>query len=95
MVDGVFLAIASKAWKGMPAELQKRVRDAALAGARFNDENRIKDEQGLVEFFKKEGLQVTVPDVEAFRRHVQKAYLESEFSKTWPKGMLERVNATK
>lgn len=95
LVDGVFLAISSKAWKAMTAEQQRKVRDAALAGARFNNENRIKDEQGLIEFFKKEGLAVTVPDVEAFRRQVQKAYLESEFSKSWPKGMLERVNVTK
>ncbi len=95
MVDGVFLALSNKAWKAMPPDLQKKVKEAALAGARFNNENRIKDEQGLIDFFKKEGLTVTVPDVEAFRRHVQKAYLESEFSKTWPKGMLERVNETK
>ncbi len=95
LVDGVFLAIASKAWKAMTPDLQKKVQDAALAGARFNNESRIKDEQGLLEFFKREGLQVTTPDVEAFRRHVQKAYLESEFSKSWPTGMLERVNATK
>jgi len=95
LVDGEFLAISSKAWKAATAEQQKKVRDAALAGARFNNENRIKDEQGLIEFFKKEGLTVTVPDVEAFRRQVQKAYLESEFSKSWPQGMLERVNATR
>ncbi len=95
LVDGVFLAISTKAWKAMTPEQQKKVRDAALAGARFNNENRVKDEQGLLDFFKREGLTVTVPDVEAFRRHVQKAYLESEFSKSWPKGMLERVNATK
>lgn len=95
LVDGVFLAMSSKAWKAMPPDLQKKVRDAALAGAKFNNENRIKEEQSLVDFFKKEGLTITVPDVEAFRRHVQKAYLESEFSKSWPKGMLERVNETK
>ncbi len=95
LVDGVFLAIASKTWKATPPDLQKKIRDAALAGARFNNENRVKDEQSLLEFFRKEGLQVVTPDVEAFRRHVQKAYLESEFSKTWPAGMLERVNATK
>ena len=95
LVDGVFLAISNKAWKAMDPEQQQKVRDAAVAGARFNNENRIKDEQGLLEFFKNEGLQITVPDVDAFRRHVQKAYLESEFSKSWPKGMLERVNATR
>ncbi|MGQ0663816.1 MAG: sialic acid TRAP transporter substrate-binding protein SiaP [Pseudomonadota bacterium] len=95
MVDGVFLAIAKKAWMATPPAHQKLLQEAALAGAKFNNENRIKDEQGLVEFFRREGLAVTVPDVEAFRARVQKAYLESEFSKDWPKGMIERVNATK
>jgi tripartite ATP-independent transporter DctP family solute receptor len=95
LVDGVLLAIASKTWKGLAPDLQKRVRDAAMAGARYNNENRVKDEQSLLDFFRKEGLQVTTPDVEAFRRHVQKAYLESDLSKSWPPGMLERVNATK
>ena len=33
LVDGVFLAIASKAWTAMTPDLQKKVRDAALAGA--------------------------------------------------------------
>jgi hypothetical protein len=33
--------------------------------------------------------------VEAFRSQVQKTYLESELSKAWPKGMVERVNAIK
>jgi TRAP-type transport system periplasmic protein len=38
---------------------------------------------------------VTTPDLDAFRRTVQGAYLGSEYAKVWPKGMLERINATK
>jgi hypothetical protein len=38
---------------------------------------------------------VTTPDVEAFRKHVQAAYLNSDYAKVWPAGLLERVNATK
>jgi hypothetical protein len=38
-------------------------------------------------------MTITVPDRDAFREHVQKAYLESEFSKDWPEGLLERINA--
>jgi TRAP-type transport system periplasmic protein len=40
-------------------------------------------------------LKVYKPDVEAFRSHVQKIYLESDLSKAWPKGMVDRVNAVK
>lgn len=95
LVDAVFLSISTKAWKAMSADDQRKVKAAAVAGAKFNNENRIKDENELIEFFKKEGLTVVKPDVDAFRSSVQKAYLASEFSKEWPKGMLERVNATR
>jgi len=33
------------------------------------------------------------PDVKAFREHAQKAYLASDIAKSWPKGMLEKINA--
>jgi TRAP-type C4-dicarboxylate transport system substrate-binding protein len=95
LVDAIFIAISNKAWSAMSADDQAKVKAAALTGARFNNENRIKDEAALLEFFRKEGLTVTTPDVDAFRQTVQKAYLQSEFSKAWPKGMLERVNAVR
>jgi TRAP-type C4-dicarboxylate transport system substrate-binding protein len=77
-----------------PAQQQK-VQAAANAAAAFNNENRIKEEAAIVDFFKQQGLTVTTPDVEAFRRQVQAAYASSDIAKSWPKGMLERINATK
>ena len=61
----------------------------------YNNENRIKEEAQLVDFFKQQGLQVTTPDVDAFRKSVQTTYLNSDYAKVWPKGLLERINATK
>ncbi|GAB4173382.1 MAG: TRAP transporter substrate-binding protein DctP [Thalassobaculales bacterium] len=95
LVDAIFLSIAAKTWNGLPAADKALVQSAALKGAQFNNENRIRDEQGLLDFFKAQGLTVTTPDVAAFRDTVQKAYLASEFSKSWPAGMLDRVNAVK
>jgi len=93
LVDGVFLSIAGKTWNGLSAEQQEMVQAAADAAARFNNENRVRDEARLVAFFKDQGLMVYAPDVDAFRSQVQKMYLESEFSQDWPDGLLERVNA--
>jgi TRAP-type C4-dicarboxylate transport system, periplasmic component len=77
-----------------PAQRQK-VQAAADAAAAFNNENRIKEEAQIVDFFKKEGLTVTTPDVEAFRKSVQAAYATSDIAKAWPAGLLDRINATK
>jgi hypothetical protein len=38
---------------------------------------------------------VTTPDVDAFRKAVQAAYAGSDIAKTWPAGLLDRINATK
>ena len=53
----------------------------------------VKNEAELVDFFKGEGLEVYTPNVDAFRERAQKMYLESDFSKDWPEGMLDRINA--
>ena len=95
LVDGIFIAISNKAWNAMAPAQKQKVKAAADAAASFNNENRLKEESQLVEFFKKEGLQVTLPDVDAFRKSVQATYQNSEYAKVWPKGLLERVNATK
>jgi TRAP-type transport system periplasmic protein len=94
-VDGIFISISNKMWGNLSAEQKTKVRAAAQAAAKYNNENRIKDEAQLVDFFKKEGLTVTTPDLDAFRKTVQAAYLNSDYAKVWPKGMLERINATK
>ncbi len=95
LVDGIFIAISNKAYNAMNAAQKTKVKAAAQAASVYNNENRIKEEGQLVEFFKKEGLTVTTPDVDAFRKTVQTTYQNSEYAKVWPKGLLERINATK
>ena len=95
LVDGIFIAISNKAWNAMAAAQRQKVKAAADAAASYNNENRLKEESQLVEFFKKEGLQVTVPDVDTFRKSVQATYQNSDYAKVWPKGLLERINLTK
>ena len=95
LVDGIFIAIATKSFNALTAVQKQKVTAAAQAAAAYNNENRIKEEGQLVEFFKKEGLQVTTPDVDAFRKSVQATYQNSDYAKVWSKGIVERINATK
>jgi tripartite ATP-independent transporter DctP family solute receptor len=95
LVDGIFIAISNKSFNALSAAQKQKVTAAAQAAAGFNNENRIKEEAQLVEFFKKEGLQVTTPDIDAFRKAVQATYQNSDYAKVWPKGIVERINATK
>ncbi|HPW82943.1 MAG TPA: sialic acid TRAP transporter substrate-binding protein SiaP, partial [Rhodoferax sp.] len=94
LVDGLFIAISNKSMNALNAAQKAKVLAAAQAAAAYNNENRLKEEAQLVEFFKKEGLQVTVPNVDAFHKSVQATYMASDYAKVWPKGLLDRINAT-
>jgi tripartite ATP-independent transporter DctP family solute receptor len=95
LVDSLFIAISNKSLHALTPAQRQKVTAAAQAAATYNNENRIKEEAQLVDFFKKEGLKVTVPDVEAFRKSVQATYQASDYAKAWPKGLVERINATR
>jgi TRAP-type transport system periplasmic protein len=95
LVDGIFLSISNKSWNALGAAQKTKVKAAAQAAVAYNNENRLKEEAQIVDFFKQQGLQVSTPDVDAFRRSVQAAYAASDIAKTWPRGLLERINAVK
>jgi len=93
LADMNFLALRKSVWDSLSGDQQRAMMDAAQAAVEEIGKNQLAEEAKLVDFFKSQGLKVYTPDVEAFRTRVQKMYLESEFSKDWPKGMVERINA--
>jgi tripartite ATP-independent transporter DctP family solute receptor len=95
LVDGLFIALSNKAWQAMSTAQKQKVKAAAAEAARFNDEGRIMEEAQLVEFFRSQGLAVATPDLTAFRKAVQDAYMKSDYAKAWPAGLLERINNTR
>jgi len=95
LVDSLQLAIAGKTWSALSGADREAVKKAAATAAKFNDDNRVREEKELIGFFRAQGIAVTTPDVDAFRKTVQAAYLESEYAQKWPRGLLERINAVK
>jgi tripartite ATP-independent transporter DctP family solute receptor len=93
LVDLNYLAFSKSVWDGLSAEQQATVQKAADDAAESGRQKQLALEAELEQFFKDQGLKVYAPDLDAFRSHVQKAYLESEFSKSWPPGMVEQINA--
>ena len=88
------LSVSKKAWEGLGAAKQARLRAEA---DRIFDENAAKydtQEKEAIDFFRKEGKQVYAPDQDAFRAFAQKRYLD-RYGKDWPTGAIERINAIK
>lgn len=93
LVDLNYLTISKKAWDSLSPENQVKLQKAADDAAEFGRQNQLKKEEELVEGLKAKGLKVYEPDVAAFRDTVQKAYLSSDFSKAWPAGVVDAINA--
>ncbi|HEX6364067.1 MAG TPA: TRAP transporter substrate-binding protein DctP [Albitalea sp.] len=89
------LTISLKAWNGMSAARQKAFQAAADRAIQWSAAEHLKREAELADGFRKQGLAVYAPDVNAFRAHAQKIYMASDEAKDWPKGMLEKINALK
>lgn len=93
LVDLNYLAISKKVFDRLTPANQAKLQKAADDAAESGRQKQLKLEDELVQFFKDKGLQVYTPNVDAFRSRAQKMYLESDLSKSWPKGLIEKINA--
>jgi len=89
------LSVNLKTWNGMPPAKQKAFQAAADKAIARSAAEHLNREAELADSFRKQGLEVYAPNVDAFRAYAQKAYLGSDEAKDWPKGMLEKINALK
>ena len=86
------MSIRSKIWDAMKPDQRAMFQAAA---DKMSDENIKRfdvQEAETLEYFKKEGKKVYLPDVYAFRTFAQKKYIE-KYGNDWPKGALEKINA--
>ena len=95
LVDQNYLAFSKKVWDKFTPPQRATLQKAADAAAESGRQRQLALEASLEQFFKDQGLKVYTPDVDAFRSHVQKMYLESPFAKDWPKGMIDQINAVR
>lgn len=87
------LCVTKRVWDGMDAKTQAAFQAAADAAIDWSTKEHLAKEAELVDFFKKQGLEVYTPDLKAFRDFAQKKYLESDLAKGWVPGMLDKINA--
>jgi TRAP-type C4-dicarboxylate transport system substrate-binding protein len=87
------LVISSKTWNAMSPDQQKKFQKAADDAIAFSTEKHLAREKELVELFKGKGLTIYEPDLAAFRKFAQEKYLASDLAKSWPEGMVAKINA--
>jgi TRAP-type C4-dicarboxylate transport system substrate-binding protein len=89
------LSMNLKSWNAMGAAKQKSFQAAVDKALAWSAQEHVKKEAELADGFKKQGLEVYTPDLNAFRSYAQKVYLESDEAKSWAPGILDKILAVR
>lgn len=89
------LSISSRLWDQLSAAQKAAVQAAADKAIAESTRRHLAQEEEMIAFFRSQGLDVYVPNVEAFRAEAQRRYLASAQSQSWPPGILERIAAVR
>jgi TRAP-type C4-dicarboxylate transport system substrate-binding protein len=85
--------VSKETWDALSAEQRQKLESEAQKAIDWSTQKHLDEESRLVQFFKDQGLKVYEPDLAAFRQYAQEKYLQSDFAKDWPDGMLDKINA--
>lgn len=94
MIGFITPVINEELWQGMPEDYRVYVRKA-MEVARYY-QNRIvleKEAKLLGKFVTEYGMEVVIPDRQAFMENVGKFYSQSKFDKKWGKGVYAKIQA--
>jgi TRAP-type C4-dicarboxylate transport system substrate-binding protein len=89
------LCMNEKTWNAAGPDRQKKIQAAADKALAWSVAEHLKREAELADSFKKAGLEINTPDINAFRTYAQKVYLESDEAKAWAPGILDKIAAVK
>lgn len=91
LVQPVFFDISARAWGRLDDATKEKIRAAAQAALRQNDEQRLADEQTVADDLRRRGLAVVQPDLAPFRARADEVYAASPVAKNWDEALMRRA----
>ncbi|MEO8134558.1 MAG: TRAP transporter substrate-binding protein DctP [Betaproteobacteria bacterium] len=89
------LCMNLKTWNNLGPAKQMVFQAAVDKALAWSVQEHLKKEVELADSFKKQGLEINTPDINAFRTYAQKVYLASDEAKSWAPGILDKIAAVK
>jgi tripartite ATP-independent transporter DctP family solute receptor len=93
IITPLLMIINERVWRGLPPDVQKILMTSAQEARALNNKLMLEQEDAFLESFKKAGMTVVKPDVEAFRK--ASAGVPAKFEAIWGKGLYEKIVAVK
>ncbi len=83
--------INEKFWEKLPDKYKYYVKRGMEVARYYMNYLVLEQEAKLINFFKQQGMEIIVPNKEAFMEHAKEFYSKPEFDKLWGEGMYEKI----
>ncbi len=93
LLSADLIGVSLKFWNSLNDDEKAVVREAGQVASLYETNTRLRAEKTGIEEMKAAGLEVTTPNVEAFRKHMKEKYLSSKFAASWPEGLWDKIEA--
>jgi len=93
IIDVKLLCVTNKVWNQMTEQQRKWMHEAAQVACEQGNATTFKQENELLEWFKKYGMIITDPDIKAFQKHSFDYYQKNNLTKAWDMDLYKRVQA--
>ena len=93
LMSADLIGVSLKFWDTLSEDEKAVVLEAANVASSFETNMRLRLEKTALQELKDLGMEVTTPNVEAFREHMKQAYLSSKFAEGWPEGLWDKIAA--
>ena len=87
--------INEKLWREMPENYRMYIKKAMEVARYWQNEYVLENEARLLgKFVKDYGMEIIIPDKQAFMENVKKFYTQPKFNKQWGEGAYERIQSS-
>jgi TRAP-type C4-dicarboxylate transport system substrate-binding protein len=93
LLSADLIGVSMKFWETLTDDEKDVIREAGQVASLFETNTRLRAEKTGIEEMKAAGLEITTPDVDAFRARMKEMYLNSKFAENWPEGLWDKIEA--
>jgi TRAP-type C4-dicarboxylate transport system substrate-binding protein len=93
LLSADLIGVSMKFWETLSDDEKEVFREAGQVASMFETNTRLRAEKTAIEEMKAAGLEITTPNVDAFRQRMKEMYLASHFADNWPEGLWDKIEA--
>lgn len=92
VIEPMCISINEKKWQSLSNDQKRIMTEGVKIATEYTDSHNLESEKKDVEFFREQGLKIIEPDIDAFMKATEKAYLGNpDMIKNWDMDVYEAI----